>query len=75
MNHNPQSRFIGFDSVVGLLEDWARNYPKGALSTGGWVPEIDDERVSLLKGWLQNTLPANKELKMPARNCRSRSES
>lgn len=57
MNRDPQSRFIGFDSFEGLPEDWTRNYPKGTLSTGGWVPEIDDERVSVVKGWFQNTLP------------------
>jgi O-methyltransferase len=57
MNRNPQSRFIGFDSFEGLPEDWTRNFPKGTLSTGGWVPEIDDERVSFVKGWFQNTVP------------------
>ena len=57
MNLDPQSRFIGFDSFEGLPEDWSRNYPKGALSTGGAVPEIGDERVSFVKGWFQDTLP------------------
>src|ERR1700730_1859622 len=57
INRDPQSRFIGFDSFEGLPEDWTRHYPKGALSTGGWVPEIEDERVSFVKGWFQNTLP------------------
>jgi len=57
MNRNPQSRFIGFDSFEGLPEDWTRNYPKGTLSTGGRVPEMDDDRVSFVKGWFQNTLP------------------
>jgi O-methyltransferase len=57
LNDDPRSRFIGFDSFEGLPEDWTRNFPKGALSTGGWVPEIDDERVSFVKGWFQKTLP------------------
>jgi hypothetical protein len=56
-NRNPQSRFIGFDSFEGLPEDWSRHYPKGTLSTGGRVPEIDDERVRFVKGWFQNVLP------------------
>jgi O-methyltransferase len=56
MNRDPQSRFIGFDSFEGLPEDWTRNYPKGTLNRGGRVPEIDDDRVSFVKGWFQNTL-------------------
>jgi hypothetical protein len=57
LNHDPQSRFIGFDSFEGLPEDWTRNYPKGALDMGGVVPQIDDERVRFVKGWFQETLP------------------
>jgi hypothetical protein len=57
INRDPQSRFIGFDSFEGLPEDWTRNYPKGSLDVGGAVPQIDDERVSFVKGWFQNTLP------------------
>jgi O-methyltransferase len=58
LNRDPQSRFIGFDSFEGLPEDWTRNYPKGALDVGGRVPLLDDERVSFVKGWFQNTLPS-----------------
>jgi O-methyltransferase len=58
MNRDPKSRFFGFDSFEGLPEDWTRNYPKGTLSMGGRVPEIDDKRVSFVKGWFQNTLPS-----------------
>ena len=58
MNRDPQSRFIGFDSFEGLPEDWTRNWPKGAMGdVAGAVPQIDDERVSFVKGWFQNTLP------------------
>jgi O-methyltransferase len=57
LNRNLHSRFIGFDSFEGLPEDWTRNYPKGTLDVGGVVPRIDDERVSFIKGWFQNTLP------------------
>jgi hypothetical protein len=56
-NRDPQSRFIGFDSFEGLPEDWTRNFPRGALSMGGKLPQIDDERVSFVKGWFQNTVP------------------
>jgi hypothetical protein len=56
MNSDPQSRFIGFDSFEGLPEDWL-GYPKGTFDVGGVVPQIDDERVSFIKGWFQNTLP------------------
>jgi len=57
INRDPQSRFIGFYSFEGLPEDWTRNYPKSSLDVGGAVPQIDDERVSFVKGWFQNTLP------------------
>jgi O-methyltransferase len=57
LNRDSQSRFIGFDSFEGLPEDWTRNYPKGALSMGGIVPQTDDERVSFITGWFQKTLP------------------
>ena len=57
MNRDPQSRFIGFDSFEGLPEDWLGNYTKGTFDVGGAVPQIEDERVSFVKGWYQNTLP------------------
>src|SRR5690349_11413463 len=43
LNRDPQSRFIGFDSFEGLPENWTKNYPKGSLSAGGILPEIDDQ--------------------------------
>jgi len=57
MNGDPQSRFIGFDSFEGLPEDWTRNWTKDVMDLGGAVPQIDDERVTFVKGWFQNTLP------------------
>ena len=57
MNRDPQSRFIGFDSFEGLPENWTKRVPKGAFYAGGAVPQVDDERVSFVKGWFQNTLP------------------
>jgi O-methyltransferase len=57
MNCNPQSRFIGFDSFEGLPEDWTKKVPKGFFYAAGEVPQVDDKRVSFVKGWFQTTLP------------------
>ena len=57
MNRDPHSRFIGFDSFEGLPEHWTKKIPKGAFYAAGAVPQVDDERVSFVKGWFQNTLP------------------
>jgi hypothetical protein len=54
---NPLSRFIGFDSFVGLPEAWLMHEP-GAFSTGGIPPRVDDDRVEFVPGWFQNTVPA-----------------
>jgi len=57
MNCDPQSRFIGFDSFEGLPENFTKKFTKGAANMDGAVPQVDDERVSFVKGWFQNTLP------------------
>jgi O-methyltransferase len=57
MNRDPHSRFIGFDSFEGLPEHWTKKVPKGAFYAAGAAPQVDDERVSFVKGWFQNTLP------------------
>jgi hypothetical protein len=56
---NPEAQLHGFDSFLGLPEDWdvAGGYPKGRFSTGGVPPEIDDPRVSFHVGWFEDTLP------------------
>lgn len=54
-NSNPLSRFIGLDSFEGLPEDWSQNYPKGTFSTKGKVPTVNDERISFIKGWFQDS--------------------
>jgi hypothetical protein len=54
---NPESRFVGFDSFEGLPEDWAADYPKGTFTVHGTIPEISDKRVTLVKGWFDNTVP------------------
>ena len=51
------ARFVGFDSFVGLPEDWTTDNPAGTFSTEGEVPVVDDERVSFVAGWFDQTLP------------------
>jgi O-methyltransferase len=57
INHDPLSRFIDFDSFEGLPEDWTKKVTERPFDVQGAVPQIDDERVSFVKGWFQNTLP------------------
>jgi len=58
LNKSPLSRFLGFDSFEGLPEDWKADAPKGSYSTGRRIPEIDDARVSFVKGLFQETVDA-----------------
>jgi hypothetical protein len=58
MNQRPESRFFGFDSFVGLPEDWNPDAPKGTFGTNGIPPEIADARLKFQVGWFQDTLPA-----------------
>jgi hypothetical protein len=55
---NPQSSLHGFDSFEGLPEDWDARRPKGEFDVGGRIPEFDDARVVLHKGWFEETLPS-----------------
>ena len=57
LNSNPESRFFGFDSFEGLPEYWNRKTVKGTFDLQGTAPGIDDERVQLVKGWFQESLP------------------
>ncbi len=57
LNTDASSRFFGFDSFIGLPENWTNSFGKGAFDVGGDIPQIDDDRVSFVKGWFQNTLP------------------
>ena len=56
---NDSSMLIGFDSFEGLPESWGTdsNYKKGALSTGGKIPVINDKRIKFFKGWFNEVLP------------------
>ena len=55
INHQ-KSVFFGFDSFEGLPEDWYTN-PKGTFNVDGKIPEINDQRISFVKGWFNQTLP------------------
>lgn len=57
---HPDARFVGFDSFVGLPEDWLM-HKRGAFSNLGRQPLIDDRRVKFVQGWFQNTVPAAME--------------
>jgi hypothetical protein len=54
----PGAMLVGFDSFEGLPEDWRPDMPTGHFATGGAPPEIDDPRVSFVKGLFNETLPA-----------------
>jgi O-methyltransferase len=56
-NNHPDSRFYGFDSFVGLPEDWTPTVNKAYFNLEGKMPVINDDRVTLIKGWFQKTLP------------------
>jgi hypothetical protein len=53
-NSNQKSVFIGLDSFEGLPEGWG-GLAKGAFDTQGVMPQVDDSRVTFVKGWFQNT--------------------
>ncbi len=54
---NSKNAFHGFDSFEGLPEDWVSDLGKGAFSTNGQLPNFQDPRVRLHKGWFDQTLP------------------
>jgi hypothetical protein len=53
---HPDSRLFGFDSFEGLPEFWHADAPAGRFDLGGNMPVIDDPRVSLVKGWFEDSL-------------------
>ncbi len=59
-NININSRFYGFDSFNGLPEVWehglGRTTDKNEFDLKGIIPNMVDSRISLIKGWFQNTL-------------------
>ena len=56
-NINNSSKFFGFDSFEGLPEDFEGNTPQGFFSTNGKIPDTDDDRITFIKGWFNDTLP------------------
>jgi O-methyltransferase len=60
INTHSDSRFYGFDSFEGLPENWNHGFgratTRGQFDLGGRVPDFADSRVTLIKGWFQNTL-------------------
>ena len=54
-NKHPKSTFVGFDSFEGLPEDWEAK-KAGHFDTEGNLPEIDDPRVTFVKGLFQDTV-------------------
>jgi O-methyltransferase len=51
------ARFVGFDSFEGLPEKWLM-HDVGAFSNNGRPPVIDDDRVTFVTGYFQNTVPS-----------------
>ena len=56
LNTNENSEFFGFDSFLGLPEDWTSSQSKGAFNEDGNLPKFADNRIRFVKGWFQNTL-------------------
>lgn len=46
---------VGCDSFEGLPEDWD-NVGRATFDVAGRIPQIDDARVTFVKGWFQKTL-------------------
>ena len=60
INQNPQSKFWGFDSFVGLPEKWevfTTTIDKSSFAVNGEPPDLKDERITFVKGLFQETLP------------------
>lgn len=53
----PTARLVGFDSFEGLPERWTGTMDAGHFSTAGQTPQVDDPRVSFVKGWFAESLP------------------
>jgi O-methyltransferase len=51
------TKFVGFDSFEGLPENWRMAADKSTFDLKGIMPQFEDARVQLVKGWFSNTLP------------------
>jgi hypothetical protein len=65
LNKNPQSRLFGFDSFEGIPGDFNTSSPAGHYTVGGKLPEFQDERIRLVKGLFQDSLPSFLESHVP----------
>jgi hypothetical protein len=54
---HPEARLHGFDSFVGLPEEWADRASGKIFNAAGQVPVIADPRVQFFKGWFDQVLP------------------
>lgn len=54
-NMPKDSKLYLFDSFEGLPEDWIPGYAKGHFACK--VPVFGDNRVQIVKGWFEDTLP------------------
>ena len=53
----PSYKFVGFDSFIGLKEDWVGHHAtKGAFSQNGVLPKVNSN-VTLVEGWFDETIP------------------
>jgi len=48
-------KVYGFDSFLGLPEDWRSGFSKGTFNMNGNLPKVNDN-VTLISGWFENTL-------------------
>lgn len=53
---NPNQTIFGFDSFIGLPEDWRGNMTKGWFDCHGKMPDVNGN-VTLIAGWFDATLP------------------
>ena len=54
---HPDSILHGFDSFEGLPADFNLTTRRGAFTTSGEPPRVDDPRVAFFTGWFEQTLP------------------
>ena len=60
---NTNGKFYGFDSFLGLEEDWSGHIlGKGTFGLDGVLPFVESN-VTLINGWFENTIPDFKDNK------------
>lgn len=51
------STVFGFDSFLGLPEQWTKSEAPGSHSAGGKLPSVTENNVEFIEGWYKDTLP------------------